>query len=267
MQGGRSRILVGLVMAGVIAAGCAVPRPEPAVAAPPFRFATDTLAFANDTLWAYEVDGDHGTTWRRREQAPRFVLHCSNMVRAVRQFHLQARFAPDQPRPDAATLGSLVAAVLASDPRAKVPSATRIVIPGYTDLRAASAAEPMVFEGALGGPWRSFAQRGNWRMIFPFTPRHQRDEAEALVAALRRGETPILHALRFPVLDLNHTLLVFAVEETPADLRFQVYDPNDAPAPIVVRWDRGARTFVYPRTPYFAGGAVKAYRVYDGTLS
>jgi hypothetical protein len=73
--------------------------------------------------------------------------------------------------------------------------------------------------------------------------------------------------VRFPALTLNHMVLLYAIDETPAELLFQAYDPNDAAAPIVVRWDRGGRTFVYPRTVYFGGGPVKAYGIYDGLLS
>jgi hypothetical protein len=110
-------------------------------------------------------------------------------------------------------------------------------------------------------------QRGNWRMIFWFPPAQQRGEAERLAAALRRGVTPILHVVRYPSVTLNHMVLLFAVEETPEEIRFQAYDPNNADAPIVVRWDRGARTFVFPRTEYFGGGPVKGYEIYDGPLS
>jgi hypothetical protein len=219
-------------------------------------------------VWAYDVDAATGhTAWRRREPPPAFALRCGNMARAARQFHLQARFAPDRPAPDDATLTALVQQVLRRDPRDETPASDPVLIPAYDGLRSLSAAHADLFKAALGGAWRSYMQRGNWRMIFPFAPAQQRAEAERLAAALRRGETPILHVLRFPALTLNHMVLLYGVEETPEELRFAAYDPNDAAAPIVVRWDRGARTFVYPRTVYFAGGPVRGYGVYDGPLS
>jgi hypothetical protein len=215
----------------------------------------------------YDVDAATGhTAWRKREPPPAFALQCGAMARAARQFHLQARFAPDRPTPDEATLATLVQQVLQSDPRAVAAASDPVVIPGYDGLRSLSAAHEGLFKSVLGGVWRSRLQRGNWRMIFPFAPAQQRDEAERLVAALRRGETPILHVLRFPAVTLNHMILLYGVEETPEELRFAAYDPNDAAAPIVVRWDRGARTFVYPRTVYFGGGPVRGYAIYDGPL-
>ena len=246
--------------------GCAAP--GAARPAAPFRFERDSFAFANDTVWAYDVDAATGhTAWRRREPPPAFALRCGNMARAARQFHLQARFAPDRPPPDDTTLTALVQQVLRRDPRDETPASDPVVIPAYDGLRSLSAAHADLFKAALGGAWRSYMQRGNWRMVFPFAPAQQRVEAERLAAALRRGETPILHVLRFPALTLNHMVLLYGVEETPEELRFAAYDPNDAAAPIVVRWDRGARTFVYPRTVYFAGGPVRGYAVYDGPLS
>ncbi len=248
-----------------MAVGCAPA--DPVRPAAPFRFERDSFAFANDTIWEYQVDDATGrTVWRPREPPPAFALRCGNMARAARQFHLEARFVPEGPAPDDATLATLVQEVLRRDPRAEHPAADPVVIPGYDGLRTLSAAREDLFKRALGGAWRSYMQRGNWRMIFPFTPAEQRDEAERLATALRRGETPILHVLRFPKLDLNHMVLLYGLEETPEELRFAAYDPNDARAPVVVRWERGARTFVYPRTFYFAGGPVRGYAVYDGAL-
>jgi hypothetical protein len=263
----RIGLLFGLCAAtlGCAAGGAARPAAAPQA---PFRFERDSFAFANETVWEYHVDAATGRmAWRRREPTPPFSLRCGNMARAARQFYLQARFEPERPAPDAAALAALVSDVLARDPRVETPAPDPVVIPGYAGLRSLSAAHEGLFKDALGGAWRSHMQRGNWRMIFPFPPDRQRDEAERLVAALRRGETPILHVLRFPALTLNHMVLLYGVEETPEELRFVAYDPNDAAAPIVVRWDRGARTFVYPRTVYFGGGPVRAYVVYDGLLS
>ena len=259
-----SRLLA--IVAACAVWGCANHAPLPP-AAPPFRFANDTFAFSNETVWEYNIDDATGhATWHRRDPPPPFSLRCGNMARAARQFHIPARFAPDRSPPDDATLERLVRDVLVRDARATRPSGEPVVIPGYADLRQLSAAHRPLFERALGGALLSHLQRGNWRMIFPFPAAGQRREADQLADALRRGETPILHVVRFPALTLNHMILLFDVTETPEDIRFDAYDPNDASAPIVVRWDRGGRTFVFPRTPYFGGGPVKAYGIYDGLL-
>jgi hypothetical protein len=152
--------------------------------------------------------------------------------------------------------------VLATDPRR--PPATRIPIPGYPDLHTFSAAYPEMIQQALGGWWRSYFQRGNWRMIFPFGRSHQVATADRLRAALAADRPPVVHVLRYPRRTINHLVLVYAVEEHPAEIRFLAYDPNDSSRPFVLTWDRAAKTFAFEPTGYFRGGPVKAYEVYDG---
>ena len=103
-------------------------------------------------------------------------------------------------------------------------------------------------------------------MIFPFTEGQQEEQATALLAAIRRGETPIVHVLRFPDLAVNHLVVFYAATETPAFVEFATYDPNEAGEPLTIAWDRGRRSFLYPRTIYFYGGPVRAYAVYQGLL-
>ncbi len=263
----RVRVRSILVLVLALAAGCARRAPTAATPAPPFRFATDTFAFANETAREYEIDAATGAMrWHDRDPTPDFILRCGNMVSAARTFHLQARFAPDAPRVDDATYATLMRAVIARDPRRTTAAPDPVVIPGYPDLRTFSAAHEAAMKVALLGPWQSYLQRGNWRMIFPFTIAHQRHEAESMAAAVRAGTTPIVHIVVFPGSTLNHLLLVYAVEETPAEIRFTAYDPNRADAPLIFRWDRGDRVFHYPRTDYFGGGPVRGYVVYDGLL-
>jgi len=231
----------------------------------PFRFPADIFAFANETVWEYGLDpATDLRSWRRREPRPPFSLRCGTMARAARQFYAGARFDPSPSPTDASTYERLVREVLRSDPRR--PSGKRVVIPGYPDLQSFSAAHEALLKAALAGPWQSYLQRGNWRMIFPFTARHQRRLARRLLASLARGWPPIVHVLRYPELTINHLVLVFDAEETPAEIRFLTYDPNDAAHPVVLTFDRVADTFFYAPTPYFPGGPVKAYEVYDGLL-
>ncbi len=229
-----------------------------------FVFERDTFAFANETVWEYQVDPATGSTrWSKRQPVPSFSLRCGNMARAARQFRLHARFVPDAPRADATTYAALVQEVVSRDARRRAPSPTPVVIPGMVGLRALSAAYPELVQAALGGSWRSYLQRGNWRMIFPFTERHQRATAARLHRAVSRGELPILHVLRYPQLTINHLVLVYAASRTAAGIDFVAYDPNDAEGPIHIAWNAGAGQFEYPRTRYFGGGPVKVYEVYD----
>lgn len=256
-----------MLLLGVVPlAGCAARAPAPAGTT--FRFGADTFAFENETVWEYRRDPATGRLeWRRHEPRPEFSMRCGNMARAARQFRVHARFDASLPRVDDATYARLVADVLARDPRRSVPAPDPVVVPGYPDLAAFSRDHEALVKADLGGPWASYYQRGNWRMIFPFPPWQQQAVAGDLVAALRRGELPIVHVVRYPRITVNHMLLVFDVEETPTAIRFRTYDPNDPAAPVALVWDRASRTFEYPRTVYFLGGPVKVYPVYDGVLS
>ena len=230
----------------------------------PFRFPEDTPAFVNDTVWEYVADPASGTLlWTERRPRPAFALQCGSLARSVRQFHVHARFEPEAPRATAEQYAALIARVLDRDPRRLVADPEPVAIPGYADLRSFSREHESAMKRLIRGP-ASYLQRGNWRMIFRFWPGEQRRVASSLVEAVARGETPIVHVLRYPAMSVNHMVLVYAVEETPDEVRFTAYDPNDAEAPVVLRWDRGARTFVYPRTRYFLGGPVRAYEIYDG---
>ena len=160
----------------------------------------------------------------------------------------------------------LVAEVFSTDARAKQPASERIVIPGYPGLRSFSKDHEMLFKEALNQRWLAYFQKGNWRMIFPFWRNQQRATAEGLVSDLDRGELAVLHAVRFPNIEINPTVLLFGVEETPEEIRFRFYDPNEAVHPRVLVYDRARRTFYYPKTFYFAGGPIRAYEVYDGAI-
>jgi len=255
----RGRLVAALL---VLLAGCAG---TTARHASPLRFPEDVFAFANETVWEYHVDPASGRSWwHERDPRPPFSLRCGPMARGVRQFWAHARFDPSQPAAEEATYERLVRRVMDADPRRTAEE--RIVIPGYADLRAFSAAYPELVKRNVAGLWTSQLQRGNWRMIFPFTAGHQARTAARLREGLARGWPPIVHLLRFPQLTLNHMVVVYAVDETPAELRFRAYDPNDAEAPVDLVYDRVARTFSFASTPYFPGGPVKAYAIYDGPL-
>ena len=248
----------------VLLLGCAARAPVVPDRAP-FEFPGDAFAFANITVWEYDVDpASGGITWRPRQPPPDFSLRCGTMARLARQFWANARFDPGLPVADAATYERLVEEIIDSD--ARRPAATPVVIPGYPNLHAFSAAHRELLKRAMAGPWQSYLQRGNWRMIFPFTPSHQRAEAEQLLAELARGWPPVVHVLRYPFTTINHLVLVYDAVETAAEIQFYVYDPNDAKESIFLTWDRAARLFTYATTPYFPGGPVKAYEVYDGVL-
>ncbi len=265
MGGLAARAWLAFALPVLLAGGCAASPPAVAPPRTPFRFSDDVFAFSNQTLWLYRVDPSTGKfTGQPREDPPDFAFRCAGMVRATRQFFVGARFDPAEPHLDPAGYAQRVRRVLATDPRH--PPAERIVIPGYHDLREFSEAEEPLLKALLPGASPSYLQRGNWRMIFPFGERHQAALVERLRSELAAGWLPIVHVLRFPERSINHFVLVLQADETPEEVRFQVYDPNDDSRPVILRYDRGAHVFSYPATRYFSGGPVKAYEVYDGWL-
>ena len=259
---GLPRVLALVLLACL--AGCATRRPSVPGRAP-FAFPDDAFAFANITVWEYDADPATGDiAWRPRQPPPDFSLRCGTMARLARQFWANARFDADAPKVDEATYERLVSQLIDSDSRR--PAAPPVVIPGYRNLHEFSAAHRELLVRVMAGPWQSYLQRGNWRMIFPFPPGHQRDQAARLLDALAQGWPPVVHVLRYPRTTINHMVLVYAAEETPSEIRFHVYDPNDAEKTVMLTWDRAAELFNYSTTPYFPGGPVRAYEVYDGWL-
>jgi hypothetical protein len=247
----------------LIAIACGTAR---AATPAPFRFATDTFAFPNVTVWEYGPGPEGALVWRPRLPRADFTMRCGTMVRAARQFRVHAQFDATRPPVDDGAYAAIVIEVLSRDARRTEPSPNPVVVPGYADLRAFSAAHEGLLKAAIGAQWPGYLQRGNWRMIFPFTLRHQERTAGRLRAAVAAGETPIVHVVRFPRIAINHFALLYDVEAGPDSLRFAMYDPNDAAQPLVLEWDAAAREFTYPRTPYFLGGPVRVYEVYDGAL-
>jgi len=265
MRGSRGATFQSMLPVLWLVAGCAAGGAPATPDRSPFHFPADTFAFANVTLMEYEIDPvTREVSSHPREKPPEVTLQCGAMVRAARQFYSVARFDPSAPAADAQTYEHLVREVLDTDPRR--PSNQRVVIPGYHDLRDLSGAQAPLVKAMLAGPWETYLQRGNWRMIFPFRPEQQERVAGQLLDGLARGWPPIVHVLRFPERTINHLVLVFDAEQTPAEIRFHVYDPNDAERPLELVFDRGARIFSYSATSFFPGGPVKAYEVYDGWL-
>jgi hypothetical protein len=101
-------------------------------------------------------------------------------------------------------------------------------------------------------------------MIFPFAPRQKRAAVEGWIEDLARGLLPVVRVVNFPTVDINHTLLLFAAEASPVEVRFSAFDPNNTAAPVSFVFQRADASFLYPATSYFRGGTVQVYEVYDG---
>jgi hypothetical protein len=244
--------------------GCSSVRPPTAGPVRAFDFRRDTFSFVNELYWVYDVDPDSGETTHRPREGVENGQRCVTMARGVRQFFYGAVFDPQQPHVSDEAYRSLIEQVLDTDPRQTHPSPNPVTIPGYSDLRAFSRDHAAALQEGLGGRWRGYAQRGNWRMIYPFAPRQHRATAAELASDLAMGHPPIVHIVNFPRITINHTVVLFDVESGPTEIRFHAYDPNDSEQPGLLVFDRATATFRFSSTDYFSGGTVKAYEIYDG---
>ncbi len=262
----REGVLLSLLALSVaVLCGCAVSRAgRPAVAAPTasFQFERDTFAYPNELVWEYFYDDQGKWTTRKQSPKPAYSHHCFPMARAARQFFIGARFDPSLPVTNSPAYRRLIRQVLKTNPRSPPPDSDRVVIPGYASLREFSAAHAPLLQEACGGAWRSYVQRGHWRMVFPFSRSHQEQTAQALLSRLPTDGPRIVHVLCFPELTINHALLVYGARQMPETIEFRVYDPNQPERPASLTFDRASRSFLFPANRYFPGGRVDVYEVY-----
>jgi hypothetical protein len=196
---------------------------------------------------------------------PDYSHHCFVVVRAARQFWWHARFDPSLPRTDTAAYRRLVREVVSRADDAVSPFDQRVVFPGYANLRAFSAEHGPILQQECGGAWRSYVQRGHWRMVFPFSRSGQAANAADLKRRLEAGIPCVVHVVDFPGLKINHAVLLFAVKAEPnGDLVFQAYDPNTIAHPEELRYSAHESQFRLPTNRYFVGGEVDVYEVYRG---
>lgn len=230
-----------------------------------FDFQRDTFSFANETKWQYGIDPATGQQVSSpRVPSPRYTLRCYVVARSAKQFWQHARFDAQRPTPDDLTCRCLIRAVVSRAVDQVSTPEKSVIIPGYTCLREFSVAHEKALKEECGGAWQSYMQRGNWRMILPFTRRHQVFEATRLLGILNRQLLAIVHVSRFPQLTINHALLLFGASQNNGSIIFRTYDPNVPEQEIQMAFDRATRTFRLPPLHYFVGGAVDTYEIYRG---
>jgi hypothetical protein len=250
----------------LVSIGCATP-PGQVTPARAFDFERDTFAYTNNNYWVYDLDSDpSGTVVTERLEDVDHGQRCTVMSRTSRQFFYGARFEKKAPKLAVDDYRHLIRSVLSMSPRLDEPTESPVIIPGYADLRSLSVELEAILKEELRGRWTGYLQRGNWRMIFAFSPSQNRATARELVEDARRGHLPLVHVVNYPAIDINHTVLIFDYEESPLQIRFELYDPNNADNSGYLVFDRASATFSYNRTDYFAGGSVQVYEIYDGIL-
>lgn len=260
--GSRARLLWHAVLLLALLSGCATG--PPAAERRTFDFYSDSFAYPNELVWVYEYDAQGNWTTRQREPKPTYAQHCFVVARSAQQFLKHARFAPELPLADEETYRRLIRKVVGTNPRKRLPEKKQIVIPGYANLRQFSQSQEALLKAEAGGAWRSYFQRGHWRMVFPFSRRHQESAAQELVRQVQEGETAVLHVVRFPQLTINHAVLLYDAVESESGITFCIYDPNRPEGPAVLNYDREKRSFYLPPNLYFQGGQVDIYAVYRG---
>ncbi|HVT36480.1 MAG TPA: hypothetical protein VHE37_12910 [Nevskiaceae bacterium] len=257
------RRAAALLCAGLLA-GCAAHAARAPRAVAPFSFARDTFAYANELEWTY---GPNGTHTVNADRPLDYSHRCFVMTSAARQFHLHARFAPEQPAlAAAADYQPLVQEVYRRSPRELEADSDPVVIPGYADLRAFSTAYGQLLRDESGSGFGSYFERGNWRLVFPFTRDHQERTAGSLLGEIHAGEQPIVHLVRFPVITINHAVMLYGAVATGSEIAFTVYDPNHPEKPMELLYDRATHTFNFAANNYFEGGRVDVYEIFRGAL-
>lgn len=222
----------------------------------------DTFAFANETVWNYQGGK---VQWERDEpsKAPgeRYTRRCFVLARSAAQFWNFARFAPNEPPVKKEELAKRIRAVVAQ-PLWRVPDPEKeVTIPGYGNLRAASAAEPRIFRESLGGWAQSYFRWGNWRIVLPLGQRSQLKAVGELRQRLALNSPTVLWLVNFPSLTINHAVLAVHEDESQPG-QFEVYDPNLPDESLRLSLDEVTGRFHYPETFYFSGGAVGVRLVY-----
>jgi hypothetical protein len=259
----RSVRLVAIFSALLLAlllAGCATHKPF--VGSRPFDFQKDTFNYPNLLVWDYHFDENGKWVHERHKPDPDYTHHCFVVVRSARQFFQHASFDPSQPVADQKTYRRLIRKVVDIDPARVLPEEKRIVIPGYANLREFSQAQEHLLKDECGGAWRSYFQRGHWRIVFPFSRSNQEKTAKTLLQDLAENRPPIVHVVQFPQLTINHAVLVFDAKQTEKAIEFIVYDPNKPDAAKTLFYDRATRTFSFAGNDYWPGGQLDVYEIY-----
>jgi hypothetical protein len=264
VPGGRSlgtgALVVGLAL---LLCGCAGSSSRNRSFNRPFAFGQDTFSYPNDLVWTYYRDPETGKfRHQAREVRPDYTHHCFVVARSARQFFQHARFDPSLPVSGEATYRKLIRRVVKASPRNDLGEGQQIVIPGYTNLFQFSQAQEKLLKAECGGAWQSYFQRGHWRMVFPFSERHQEKMVAQLREQLGLNRPPIVHIVRFPSLTINHALVIIGVTETTDEVQFSIYDPYDPVKPAVLTFNRRERQFYFPGNDYFVGGKADIYEIY-----
>jgi hypothetical protein len=261
-SGWRAVGILFLLAMALLIGGCATRR-EQETFTRTFEFGRDTFAYSNQLFWVYKIDPATGkATHEWREPPPTYAQHCFVVARSARQFFQHAEFDGSLPRTDEPTYRRLIRRVISLDPRHELASTNKVTIPGFSSLHEFSASYEDLLKAECGSMWKSYFQRGHWRMIWFFTSGQQRRMAQQLIESIKRNRPPVVHMAHFPRLQINHALLFYDAQPSADGWEFAAYDPNFSTTPSKVFFREKDGRFYFPPQSYFPGGKVDVYEIY-----
>src|SRR5256714_7586407 len=232
-----------------------------------FNYDRDTLSFANWTVFTYE----NGRIVSHKNQfGHHYSRRCFVMTRTVAQFYKFARFEPNAPKIGDNELRKRIRAITRKPPwHDALPPEKRIVIPGYRNLRELSAAQMQLMQRNIGLGWVVYLRPGNVRMFYLRDKNYQAKTHDQLEAALADHEFFIAYLSDFPILHINHSVLVYrhsAPRSADGSDHYLVYDPNHPDAPRHLEWHSAKSEFSYQKDREFAGGFTRVFQIYGRAL-
>jgi hypothetical protein len=231
----------------------------------PFRAERDTIAFPNKTVWKYNIDQETGVqTSKRRVPRPDYTQRCILLAGAARKFHLHAQFDPELSEVDEEEERRRVREILRRSRWKPSTDVERVMIPGYEGLWEFSEQREKMLKRELGTPWKTYLHRGNYKLLHPFSRRHQERTAQRMRGSIEVGIPSLIRVVRFPSLTINHAILAHAVRDEGEDWVFIVYDPNQPGAAVELHYGTHTRLFQFVQNDYFRGGHVDVYEVFRG---
>jgi hypothetical protein len=253
--GGKSLGCVATILLGL---GEAKAGPSPG-----FDFHRDTLSFANWTVFTYE----NGRIVSHKNQfGHHYSRRCFVMTRTVEQFYKFARFEPKAAPVDDRELTKRIRNVTRRPPwHDPLPAEKRIVIPGYSNLRELSQKKTDLMQGSIGLGWVVYLRPGNVRMFYLHGKNYQAKTHDKLEQALGNGTFFIAYLSDFPILHINHSVLVYKhsrPRSSDGSDHYLVYDPNHPDRPRHLDWLPAKREFSFEKDDEFAGGFTRVFEVY-----
>jgi hypothetical protein len=264
----RIKIVLGLLISLLALPALRAYEPSTTEESRPFRFETNTFAFANETVWNYANGSVQTESSQTPEQKKRdYTRRCFVVSRAAVQFWKFARFEPKAAPLPADQLATRIREV--TERSVWLPALSdseRVVFPGYRNLREMSAASPGIFQANIGLGWPIYFRAGMMPIIAPVFREIEAQLNREIFHDLQNNDPTVVWLYNFPSLNMNHAVVVFAGQREHDRFVYRVYDPNYAKEPKKLEYDITTRTFSYEPTFYFKGGSVEARAVYRGVL-